>query len=665
MMKRSMDVIDIYVWVQKYKSQIESCKIDNIYHNGFYWTFKLRCPGTGKRILKIEPGVRIHFSIIELHTKKIDKLAAFLRKHIRNGSISLIEQLGWERILRLTVRRGDKTYYIYIEIIPRGFFVITNEKNVIIYANRFAELRDRKIRIGEPYSPPPPSKVSLLDIELDTLIERVRKGRDLVRGIVKGLGLPGMVAEEVLFRAGLYHLKNAPPDMLAEKDYEKIMDALNDILEESLKGQGFLVNINGKPYFFSPYRPQLIVSNLDAKLIVYDDFNSVVDHYFGFYEREIIARQRVEREKEEIIRLEKSIEELRNSINKYTEEMHRIELILNRIYENYESLEKILECARRVREKHGWDLIPVKCGVSRVIKDKGFIMVRVNGVDIPLDIRLDIWGNVNMLAKKRGELKGKVSRAEAKLKELESIIREKKIKSIEREKKAEIIIRPRNWFEKYHWLITSNGFLVIGGRDAGQNETIVRKYLEPEDLFLHADIHGGPVTLLKTRGNTPSEKDIREAAVIAACYSRAWREGLGVIDVYWVRGEQVSKKPPSGEYLAKGAFMVYGKKNYVRVELRLALGVEPVCDPIYGLYHRVIIGPEELVRKRSIAYVVLVPGDTRITALSDKIISSLHNASKPYSLGITRSDIEYRLPGPSRIIRVARGLRYGDHECET
>lgn len=665
MIKRSMDIIDIHVWVQKYKSQIESCKIDNIYHNEFYWTFKLRCPGIGKRMLKIEPGIRIHFSIIEPYTKKIDKLAAFLRKHVRNGGISSIEQLGWERILRLTVRRGDKTYHIYVEIIPRGFLVITNEKDIIIYANRFAELRDRKIRIGEPYSPPPPSRISLLDINLGILIERIRKGRDLVRGIVKGLGLPGMVAEEILFRAGLYHLKNVRPDVLVEKDYKKIIDALNDILEESLRGRGYLVSVNDKPYFFSPYKPQLIASNLDAKLIVYDDFNSAVDHYFGFYEREIVAKQKVEREKEEIIRLEKSIEELRSSISKYMDEIRKIELILNRIYENYEALEKILECARRVREKHGWNLIPVKCGVSRIIKDKGIIVVKINDIDIPLDIRLDVWGNTNTLARKRGELKGKVGRAEAKLKELESIIREKKIKSIEREKKAEIIIRPRNWFEKYHWLITSNGFLVIGGRDAGQNETIVRKYLEPEDLFLHADIHGGPATLLKTRGNTPCENDIREAAVIAACYSRAWREGLGVIDVFWVRGEQVSKKPPSGEYLAKGAFMIYGKKNYVRVELRLALGVEPVCDPIYGLYHRVITGPEELVKNRSIAYVVLVPGDTRITALSDKIVSSLNHASKPYSLGITRSDIEYRLPGPSRIIRAARGLRYEDHECET
>jgi len=42
------------------------------------------------------------------------------------------------------------------------------------------------------------------------------------------------------------------------------------------------------------------------------------------------------------------------------------------------------------------------------------------------------------------------------------------------------------WFEKFKWFVTSENFLVIGGRDAQQNELLVKKYLRPRDVYMHA-----------------------------------------------------------------------------------------------------------------------------------------------------------------------------------
>jgi hypothetical protein len=42
-------------------------------------------------------------------------------------------------------------------------------------------------------------------------------------------------------------------------------------------------------------------------------------------------------------------------------------------------------------------------------------------------------------------------------------------------------------------------------------------------------------------------------------------------DVYWVLGSQVSKTPPSGEYIVKGSFMINGTRNYIKVS-SLGLG---------------------------------------------------------------------------------------------
>jgi len=34
------------------------------------------------------------------------------------------------------------------------------------------------------------------------------------------------------------------------------------------------------------------------------------------------------------------------------------------------------------------------------------------------------------------------------------------------------------WFEKFHWFFTSENYLVISGKDAHQNEIIVKKYMD-------------------------------------------------------------------------------------------------------------------------------------------------------------------------------------------
>ena len=39
------------------------------------------------------------------------------------------------------------------------------------------------------------------------------------------------------------------------------------------------------------------------------------------------------------------------------------------------------------------------------------------------------------------------------------------------------------WFEKFYWFISSENYLVIGGRDQQQNELIVKKYLNDSELW--------------------------------------------------------------------------------------------------------------------------------------------------------------------------------------
>ncbi|CAO2586467.1 Ribosome quality control complex subunit NEMF [Lemmus lemmus] len=119
------------------------------------------------------------------------------------------------------------------------------------------------------------------------------------------------------------------------------------------------------------------------------------------------------------------------------------------------------------------------------------------------------------------------------------------------------------WFEKFLWFISSENYLIIGGRDQQQNEIIVKRYLTPGDIYVHADLHGATSCVIKNPTGEPiPPRTLTEAGTMALCYSAAW-DARVITSAWWVYHHQVSKTAPTGEYLTTGSFMIRGKKNFL------------------------------------------------------------------------------------------------------
>jgi len=193
-------------------------------------------------------------------------------------------------------------------------------------------------------------------------------------------------------------------------------------------------------------------------------------------------------------------------------------------------------------------------------------------------------------------------------------------KKIEEKKPQKRTEKKAEWFDQFKNFVTSDGFLVIIGKDATTNEKLIKKYCKPKDIVLHAHIPGSPFAVIRSEGRVVSEEAIREAAQFTANYSRFWISRLGIADMYWVTPEQVSKTPLSGEYLAKGSFMIYGKRNFLRVELRLAIGVDENFEVIRGV--------RESLEKRAKYFVEIVPGSREGKAFAEEIKAVLVEKAK-------------------------------------
>lgn len=248
---------------------------------------------------------------------------------------------------------------------------------------------------------------------------------------------------------------------------------------------------------------------------------------------------------------------------------------------------------------------------------------------VELDTSKSAAKNASELFDKAKKLDGKVKKAKEVLEKLEKRLNKEKINEVE-EKDIMKVKKQREWYEKFRWFFSSTGKLILGGRDATSNEVLLKKHTEPEELAFHADITGAPFFVIKGEADEPS---IGEAAQAAGMFSKSWSRGYGAVSVYYAPRSQFTKQAPSGEFIGKGAFMVYGKKEWVKVELKAALGIKGA---------QVTCGPLSALEKWADKMLMLEPGDKKPGELTRR-------ASK--ILGADPNEIQRALPpGESKFI---------------
>jgi len=193
-----------------------------------------------------------------------------------------------------------------------------------------------------------------------------------------------------------------------------------------------------------------------------------------------------------------------------------------------------------------------------------------------VDINMSAYANVSRLYSSKKQAASKTERTvDASTKVLEEAQKkfERDLAKQELNRTKVRVARKVNWFEKFRWFISSEGFLILSGRDAQQNELLVKKYLRKShgDVYVHADLHGASSCIVRSPrpGVTIPPETLRQAGAMTVSMSSAWTAKI-VTSAWWVSADQVSKTAPTGEYLSTGSFMIRGKKNFLppsRLEL--------------------------------------------------------------------------------------------------
>jgi len=661
MAKESLTNFDVTALTRELRDAILGFHVANIYQiDTSILLLKLRRPRHPTKTLLIEAGRRMHLTAYK--REKPPKPPAFcmaLRKHLRRGRIIDVQQHDFDRIVSIHIEGQTGRFQLISELFGDGNIILVDMEGRIIQALRYKRMSHRNVIRGEIFKYPPPSPANPLTLTMENL-EEIREYGDLevVRGLVRHLGIGGLYAEEILLRAEVD--KKKPCREISEEELRRIyMQACglaSAIRAGSLEPQ---IVVDGEEWVdVVPVRLQVYAH---LKSITFESFNQALDEYFTKMEATKIVSAEARKKEGEKERLKRVLEEQKEAVGEFRRKSENARRIADKIYEHLGKLNQILHEIRRLRDRGlEWS------DIERRIKEKappallsinpaeGILEVDVDGVRAKLDLRLSAQENASRYYEEAKKWEKKAQGAEKALqktlKELEKVKAGLEAAKARAPKLEKIEHRRPAWYEQFRWFQSSEGVLVVAGKDAKSNLRLARKRMEPNDIVLHAEITGAPLVLVKN-GEKAGKKTIYEAAQFAASYSRAWKMGLNAVDVYWVKPEQVKLSAPSGQYLPKGALMIHGKRNYLHgVALKLAFGILKKNSEEIEL----VWGPEETVKQKTPIYVAYCPGNTPAKQLAEQIREKLAQTAPPEIrrkiLEIPLEELRKRIPyGTGRI----------------
>ncbi|MCI4360916.1 MAG: NFACT family protein [Thermoplasmata archaeon] len=600
--------------------------VDKIFDAGpESFAVSLRAPGAGRVELLLVLGR--YGALLEegvKHGEEPGPLAREMRRLLSGAILSDVPDPAGERHLELLLTRADspEPLRLAVEFFGTGNLVVARGERIVAVAHPKAWAH-RTIRIGAEYRPPPsrgnPWTRTVAELEAALVSSRT----DRASTLAARLGFGGPIAEELLVRSELVGAAPAPTE--AKAAAARLHRALSELLAElGERPRGYLYRRDGVPFDVEPFRSLRWAATAEVESMA--SFSDAAHRFFSsLAPREApAAPDPADVARGELLRQRAQQEQ---AVAALAAEAAQRNAEADAIYAHYAEAESLRAEAER----------------SQVVTDR--IEVSLGEVRVAIWVRKTVDDSARMLYEEAKRAQAKLAGARAAIEETD-----RKLKSVAvtlsvaaEEKAAAPSARKPHWFEKYRWFISSEGVLVIGGRDAPSNDLIVRRYLKSKDLYVHADIHGAPSVIVKhpeAGGAAPGPATLAEAGQFSVAFSKAWRAGLASTSAFWVTAEQVSKAAASGEFVARGAWVIHGSKNVLR-DLPTELGLGTIEYQGAELW---CAAPPSALRARGRVRVRVTPGEER-----DRPGVEIALAEE---LGLPRSRVQALLPaGGVKVLR--------------
>ena len=462
-----------------------------------------------------------------------------LRKHLTGGRLLSVTQPPMERLVELRFACMDELgepseKSLILELMGRNSNLILkgSDGRILDCLRRVdPEMSEKRPLLPGLYYRLPPAQEKL-DPFAQTpdavygLLSAVGLSKQLDRWLLDTFGgLSPLLCRELAWQA----TGEADADILALSDRREAASRLHSALQ-TLQAEAktpVLLLKEGAPWDFTCVPIRQYGGYVTAQEA--ESFSALLDGFYG--ERDRAARMQ---QKSQAIR--KTLTNLRHRTARKLE-MQRVELAATK---NREQL-------RRQADLITANLHAIRRGQS-ILRTEDFYDPDLKEIEIPLNPALSAQQNAAKLYKeyqkaKNGEkiLTEQLQKGETELDYLDSVLSSLALAESERdisEIRAELVsggyVREQNAKKRMKQpesrpmvFRSADGFRILVGRNNRQNDLLTTRLAAKRDLWLHVQKFHGAHVILETNGETPPDRTVSEAMMLAAWYSEA-REGQNV-----------------------------------------------------------------------------------------------------------------------------------------
>tara|TARA_S200000501_G_scaffold357983_1_gene382247 strand:- start:47 stop:1828 length:1782 start_codon:yes stop_codon:yes gene_type:complete len=512
-----------------------------------------------------------------------------VRKLIKKSRIESIEQINGDRILSISFIRKEENITLIFEMFHKGNIVLCSD-NKILSVMRKQKFRHRSLESGLVYQSPP--SIDPFSVEYDIFKGKLLNSqRALGAALTIDCNIGGDISTLICNNLGLD--RNS---LMSDVSIQKVYDEMKRILNATIEPAIFLDNKGNN----------FTVSSFDLGMEVSESFPSL-DEAVEKYISSIVVVKKEVKSSDEV-----RVDHQNKAIEKYNFKSEEFKKKGNLVFSKLNEIRTMVDYEN----------------------DEDEVVINIDNTNIWLDKTKSLEANASSYFDKSKEMDRKAERTK-------EVIASKPVS-----KPRKTVIKNTNveWFERFRWFITTDGEIAVAGKDARSNEQVVKKYLKTNDRYAHADIHGAPSVVVKNiNGVQPSEHSMLEACNFSLSYSKAWGARVSSGHSFWVDNDKVSKTPNTGEFLAKGAFVIRGKRNWHRnLELNIAVG-----QITYDGNPKFMSGPISSIEKHSEKFVIFRPGFTERKMVIRKLSESFSAES---------TDIEKLLPSGGFDLVSSKGI---------
>ena len=495
-----------------------------------------------------------------------------LRKHLLGGRIVSVRQPDFERIIEIDIECFDELGYsahrtLITEIMGRHSNIIFIDKSsgkIIDSIKRvsFEMSSVREILPGIEYKyPPSGEKTNPLEVTKEGFLSGLESTNISTRAekylINSYNGISPVVAREICLRASI----ESDTDV-KQLSSSQMLNLYNSFLwfQASAAGNNYRPNIvfkEGKASDFSCFDLEVFKRN-EKKF--YDSMSTTVQYYY-------------------------SEKDLKDRIKQKSGDIHKI--ITNRLDRCYKKMEilnnELSEAQDSERFKIYGDLImsnlyDLKKGMGKAHL-LNYYSPKGEFIDISLDTQLSPTANAQRYYKKYNKSKNALNAIKEQLEEnrseiiyletqldnLDKCTEEIEIEEIRNElaeqgyiKARKSTIKNRVKASKPMRFLSSSDFEIYVGKNNVQNDYLTLKFAANQDIWLHTKDIPGSHVIIKTEGKEVDETTLKEAATLAAFYSKGKLSSKVPVD--YTRKKNVKK--PSG---AKPGMVIYDNYSTIYI----------------------------------------------------------------------------------------------------